>query len=154
MPKPLQEIYVTLFICPSTHLVKKWHGVNAVWVQGGCKGLFFFFSAVCNNRNCTSLWVDCASARENHLLINGVYVYGLDVSKTLNTEHHWKMKNFKVREDFFTGQSTYFLVKNKPVQHQDFGFKKYVLMQHFTKLNRVWRSSVQSIKRSAIFVTA
>lgn len=31
-------------------------------------------------------------------------MYGLDISKTLNTEHHWKMKNFKVREDFFTGQ--------------------------------------------------
>lgn len=40
-------------------------------------------------------------------------MYGLDISKTLNTEHHWKVKNFKVREDFFTGQLTYFLGKKK-----------------------------------------
>lgn len=87
----------------------------------------YFFSAVCSNRNCTSLWVDCASACENHLLINGVYMYGPDISKTRNTAHHWKMKNFKVRKHV-TGQLTCFLGKNTPVQHQ-----KFVLMQHFTK---------------------
>lgn len=65
MLKPLQEIYVTLFICPPTHLVKKWHSVNAVCVQGGCKRQFFF---LCSLLQKLYFVVSCGSTCETHKL--------------------------------------------------------------------------------------